>query len=848
MRVVKGMFFRVWWLSAVAAMAAMAQTTTFVETKNFADKTLGGECVLKSAKLSVDGQSVRKAFEIDVGENGDYYLNAWIMGGNTSKGLQVLEVYLDNASSPSGDLAVSSTGWQSAKLVNSADKSILKLVSLTAGTHTISFQTEVPYTPAVDFIRLAKDKERSVISDIKYRTFIDSLKSLRLPSSYAKTDGDTASVKLMRVLPNPQGDYAHEIEMNCQYTYYGLFYFYAGSPVVFETKKADPYASNPVMELFNADDPVNRGSWVDDDGGEGYQSKISCTVQYTGYYYLLLWSWWLGTSGTTDLYLYDNLYAANVPLTHNGLRSDHTPTEVLNYFTCRITTDTRIWIEDQSGFPGRIKGYNDDYGSGGGDFYWGLASRVKKQFPMAIRAAQLSTYSSYNPTGVCDIYVKMGSSYAALHPYFPNLKEDDAIRSAPASGTYNCISWSGGITSYWEWPPSAGSRYYVPGNTLASFDNYYGNNPVRYSGSEGWTYTRSGATADNNQIDLWALNGSYTHGSVYSRWDNIPIRSPANGHPHGYAWESKPGGLMRTLHPRHALNGSSYGDVVAYYKKTDVLGKFAESMTSEESIRRGLSALDNVELTAKELNTIAALKSALSNEEILEFNNKYSAWKETWTDPEISIYSDPRKYAESGEYSEFLKYCIAKDKKVFPLLLEKLNQDDAFVMVPLEDLTYTGNEALMEQVHGENLESQYTKEGVFVIHTLIGNWMKYGEKLLAHFDEYKGFTPKTEQSGSIQNINIPKNEIMIQNYPNPFNPSTQIRYGVPLDSRITVKIYDILGREVAVLANNEFRNAGWHIVSWDGRGVNGSQVSSGVYFCRITSGSQARTLKLLMVR
>ncbi len=95
---------------------------------------------------------------------------------------------------------------------------------------------------------------------------------------------------------------------------------------------------------------------------------------------------------------------------------------------------------------------------------------------------------------------------------------------------------------------------------------------------------------------------------------------------------------------------------------------------------------------------------------------------------------------------------------------------------------------------------------------------------------------------------IPRVCALMQNYPNPFNPTTTIDYDLPNAGHVTLEIYDILGREVAVLANNEFRNAGWHIVSWDGRGVNGSQVSSGVYFCRITSGSQARTIKLLMVR
>jgi len=383
---------------------------------------------------------------------------------------------------------------------------------------------------------------------------------------------------------------------------------------------------------------------------------------------------------------------------------------------------------------------------------------------------------------------------------------------------------------------------------LASFDNYYANTPPRYTGCN-WVYTRTGANSSNNQIDLWALNGTYTHASVNARWDNIPRGNPANDNPHGYDWESKPGSLMRTFHPRYALSGSSYGNVDKYYKEINVLAKLStEYITSEESIRRGLSKLDNVALNESELSKIASLKMAIDHKELQEFNNTYANWKATWTSPEISIYSNPRKYAESDEYAEFFNYCVSKGKEVLPLILEKLNQGDLFVIVPLEDLTYIGNEKLMEDIHKENLENQYTKDGVFIIHTLLGNWLKYGQKLLDNFEEYKGFTPQTKESNLQQSLNVPKDRIVIQNYPNPFNPTTQIKYGIPSNSKVTVKIYDVLGKEIVTLVNNELQAAGWHNTNWDGRNINGNAVSSGIYFCRISSNSQVSTIKLMLVR
>jgi hypothetical protein len=67
-----------------------------------------------------------------------------------------------------------------------------------------------------------------------------------------------------------------------------------------------------------------------------------------------------------------------------------------------------------------------------------------------------------------------------------------------------------------------------------------------------------------------------------------------------------------------------------------------------------------------------------------------------------------------------------------------------------------------------------------------------------------------------------------QNYPNPFNPSTTIKFNVPEASNVTLRIYDIVGREVTTLVNNYFA-AGYHSVSW-----NAGAMASGVYFYRIT--------------
>ncbi|MBI3004883.1 MAG: T9SS type A sorting domain-containing protein [Ignavibacteriales bacterium] len=81
-----------------------------------------------------------------------------------------------------------------------------------------------------------------------------------------------------------------------------------------------------------------------------------------------------------------------------------------------------------------------------------------------------------------------------------------------------------------------------------------------------------------------------------------------------------------------------------------------------------------------------------------------------------------------------------------------------------------------------------------------------------------------------------------QNFPNPFNPSTTIQYDLPSKAHVRLRVFDVLGREVATLVNEE-RAAGNHRVSW-----NAAKFSSGVYFYRIEAGSFVAVRKLLLLK
>jgi hypothetical protein len=94
---------------------------------------------------------------------------------------------------------------------------------------------------------------------------------------------------------------------------------------------------------------------------------------------------------------------------------------------------------------------------------------------------------------------------------------------------------------------------------------------------------------------------------------------------------------------------------------------------------------------------------------------------------------------------------------------------------------------------------------------------------------------------------IPTTYELSQNFPNPFNPATTIRYGLPNPDRVTLRVYDILGKEVVTLIDHELKEAGYHAAIWNGRNAAGNVMASGVYFVRMQAGKFVRIRKIVLV-
>jgi hypothetical protein len=107
--------------------------------------------------------------------------------------------------------------------------------------------------------------------------------------------------------------------------------------------------------------------------------------------------------------------------------------------------------------------------------------------------------------------------------------------------------------------------------------------------------------------------------------------------------------------------------------------------------------------------------------------------------------------------------------------------------------------------------------------------------------------PKPVTKVQIAGNEIPKEFYLAQNYPNPFNPTTDIEFSIPVAVNVEIKIYDILGREVAVLIS-EFLQPGKYKVRWNGTDKNGATVSSGVYFYVMKAGKFVQTRKMMLIK
>jgi hypothetical protein len=234
---------------------------------------------------------------------------------------------------------------------------------------------------------------------------------------------------------------------------------------------------------------------------------------------------------------------------------------------------------------------------------------------------------------------------------FPNLDVDRAIVTAEVSAIYNCIAWTVGFADRWLWP----------GGSITHFDTFY----------QGFGYIRSG---DGSIAASGRSMGDMTHGCV-------------SGPGHGPRWESKCGSNLRIQHGLHERVGSHYGRVVAFYRKSRLVGGTYASTLEEGMKGNSSSSLKSVQkraLREERSHVPADLRAA--------FDAAFDVWKSTWFSGGLAMSSDPGTRAIGKEFDAL----IAMGPAILPLVVEKLSDSGNLMALRLYDAIQPDNHLIVQ--------------------------------------------------------------------------------------------------------------------------------------------------------
>lgn len=613
---------------------------------------------------------------------------------------------------------------------------------LPKGAHTLLFNCRNDLVPMVEEISmLYQSGNRSMAPE--WSGFLNKMRRLEqqpvitFPSE--KETGDLSrqqDISPNIILPNPQGIYDHAIDTPFNYSHFSWVYLNPGS-YTFTTSGSTIVRT---LSVFNPSN-ITYTSSANVNSGPGGESSVTQYVTSAAYYAIMLRPMTDGQTGTTNILMNGTVLVANATIGGKRYSMSQLKGGNMNFFTCKLNANADTRLVAMRYPMSSARGYNDDYNNAGiGDWNWGLSSRIKKDFS-GYDSVQYAYVCAYSPasTGICDVY--MGTGNSNLHDLeplnFPLLKNDDAIKTGEANGSYNCISWSGGITTSWSWPPGSLSFYNCNGApVLQCFDNFYSNNPLRYPGA--WNYTRTGATVNNSVVDLWKRpnGGAYQHASV---------RKPGNSHPHGYDWESKPGSTNRTLHPRYALtqnnwygvvndyyiHNGTYANLVAGANSNTTGGGFATDM---DAVNAGVAVLVAAGLTDGAQRKLKNLLEKIDPAYTGQFHKLYTQWDNTKAANTSA--SDPSAYCQNKEYEAMAGLCSKQPLAALLLVMEKfVNNNDHLIGELFVSLAKERYNHLLQEVKEEHSKNPYDKQGRFKIQGDHDNGVLYAEKILKQLTE-----------------------------------------------------------------------------------------------------------------
>lgn len=291
--------------------------------------------------------------------------------------------------------------------------------------------------------------------------------------------------------------------------------------------------------------------------------------------------------------------------------------------------------------------------------------------------------------------------------------------------------------------------------------------------------------------------------------------------------------------------------------------------------------ISSIPLTVSPINPIVSNIFTIENDEVEKvFAVKKLTKKEVVSSKSLSkqeVFSQ-RKSVSRGEISE-LKQVLASSKKSEETISEvetiEIHPTNQWVFLYGENLAPNGFPLAVGSLVTATDQNgnvcgawEIVEEGKFGFmpvykddsSTQLDEGMSQGEEILVYVDGILSFNGITWDSfGDKINLGnglvseeesnnlLPKEYSLSQNYPNPFNPTTNIKYALPTDSKVTLTIYNTLGQEVIKLVNQK-QKAGFYQTVWNGLDKNQKPVSSGVYFYKIKAGNFVKNRKMVFLK
>lgn len=697
---------------------------------------------VKSTKSGANEMLLTRTYTINVNEGGEYSFAAHILPvrlpSNLRKDseLQNVSVYVNGEYR--GDLNITKPNWELVQI--KGNKSVL----LQSGINTITFESEAPFYPDIDGMRISKSAQNLLVENKQYDDYIrylrQNVQGRELATRSAFTNQSDWKVSPV-VKETPGCNYKHKEQVPIAYTYYKKLSLTKGN-WTFETNpiQGDDYTSvDPVMYLFKADDPHDYSYYSDD--VNYFHPKITAKNIPSGDYYLVIrskHSWnaqsELGREGLIDVYCNGEEMNTDMPVSGCIVEAGSSK-GTMNYFTAYTTGIATFWMIEHKSNKMKFK-CGDYFFMEPQDFQWFDDSRfsLNKQSDVAYDVLISARDAMGFYFGNCDFYGSVPEAGSDYLNAFPNYKKGDALRSANYSSAYNSAAWAGGLTNCFFWGKSesgATMNNYGSPYVWETWDNYFASQPERYSGAHVYRRTYKGEPV----IAVWSKDGTISGVSYFS------VRGDANGQAHGYAWETKITNKGRIFHPLNALSGTDVGQVIDYYHKYESFTRSSAGntapaeMTFEESVRKGYTVIEDIRLDEEQEQLIKSYN--LLTRSALELDDLYKKWGERINSDEFVYTSNPYELIETKEGQDLMNYAKQHLEESIPFFTGIMFSDEArntlegnIAPFMFCDLLQDSHAPLMEAIKEDWKKNSRTKDGAYIAPLPINFAKKYAKSIL----------------------------------------------------------------------------------------------------------------------